>query len=383
MSIKAKFEYLLAIRDRYQTASKQEKKIILDEFSTACGYHRKYANRRLTAKSIAPLSKSLSRRGRKKNYHDPLLVDVLHDLWIATNLPCSKRLKAIIPLWLPYYQSYSLSEEVHQQLLTISPATIDRLLAPQRAKCHKLGLATTKPGSLLRKQIPISTECWDEKMPGFLEVDTVAHCGNSVEGTFSYTINAVDLATAWTEQRAIWGRGESGVLTAITAIENHLPFPLKGFDCDNGSEFLNWHLYRHFTQRNQPVQFTRSRPYKKNDNAHIEEKNYTLVRQYLGYQRFDNEALVAQLNDLYENEWNNLFNFFMPSFKLVAKHREGAKVIKKHDRPKTPFQRIVESAQIPTATKQRLQQQFDQLNPIELSHQVARKIKAIIKQVND
>ena len=163
-----------------------------------------------------------------------------------------------MPLWLPYYEMRSLAAELRHQLCTISPATMDRLLAPWRTKYRKLGLATTKPGSLLRKQIPISTEPWDEKMPGFIEVDTVAHCGRSTEGLFVYTITAVDLATCWTEQRAIWGMGETGVLTAMTAIENQLPFPLQGFDCDNGSEFLNWHLYRHFTQRQQPVQFIRS-----------------------------------------------------------------------------------------------------------------------------
>lgn len=382
MSAKSKYEYLTAIRERYQQASKKDKTMILDEFCTVCGYHRKYAIRLLNAPHVADRARNLSRRGRKKVYTAPVIVEVLRDLWIMTNLPCSKRLKAIVPLWLPFYQQRSLTAELRQQLLTISPATIDRLMAPLRAKYHKKGLATTKPGSLLRHHIPIKTNQWDETIPGFIEVDSVAHCGTSTEGMFVYTINCVDIATTWTEQRAVWGKGERGVLHAMRAIESHLPFPLRGFDCDNGSEFLNWHLYRHFTQRKSPVQFTRSRPYKKNDNAHVEEKNYTHVRQYLGYQRFDKLELVAQLNDLYANQWNQLLNFFIPSSKLLTKYRDGARIKKRRDAPQTPVQRILASSHIPQATKQQLQSQWQQLNPIELWQEVKRKINTIIQQVN-
>ena len=382
MSAKSRYEYLAAIRERYRHASKHVKTMILDEFCTVCGYHRKYAIRLLNAPHLADRAANLSRRGRKKVYAAPIIVEVLRDLWVMTNLPCSKRLHAILPLWLPFYEQRTLSAELHQQLLVISPATIDRLMAPLRAKYRKQGLATTKPGSLLRHHIPIKTEQWDETQPGFVEVDTVAHCGASIEGMFVYTINCVDMATSWTEQRAVWGKGEAGVLTALRAIESHLPFPLRGFDCDNGSEFINWHLYRHFTERKAPVQFTRSRPYKKNDNAHVEEKNYTHVRQYLGYQRFDQPELAAQLNDLYENEWNQLLNFFIPSSKLLAKHREGARIKKQRDTPQTPVQRILASSHIPEATKQQLLSQWQQLNPIELWQQMKRKINAIIQQVN-
>jgi hypothetical protein len=382
MSAQSKYEYLTAIRERYQHGSKQDKTMILDEFCTVCGYHRKYAIRLLNAPHLADRAANLSRRGRKKVYAAPVIVEVLRDLWVMTNLPCSKRLHAIMPLWLPFYDQRLLTVELRQQLFAISPATIDRLMAPLRAKYRKQGLATTKPGSLLRHHIPIKTEQWDETQPGFVEVDTVAHCGTSTEGMFVYTINCVDIATTWTEQRAVWGKGETGVLNAMTAIENHLPFPLKGFDCDNGSEFINWHLYRHFTERKSPVQFTRSRPYKKNDNAHVEEKNYTHVRQYLGYQRFDKPELVAQLNELYANEWHQLLNFFIPSSKLLAKYRDGARIKKQRDRPQTPVQRLLTSPHIPEATKQQLQSQLIQLNPIELWHQMKRKINAIIQQVN-
>ncbi len=218
----------------------------------------------------------------------------------------------------------------------------------------------------LKKHIPVKTDQWDENQPGFLEADTVAHCGTSVAGMFVFTINCVDIATSWTEQRAVWGKGEKGVTTAIESIENHLPFTLKGFDCDNGSEFLNWHLLTYFDKRKKRVQFTRSRPYKKNDNAHIEEKNWSLVRLYMGYQRFDKEHLIHKLNDLYCNQWNDYFNFFIPFVKLVEKYRQGSKIIKKYDKPKTPFQRILESQYIPEKTKIRLQKFFNELNPFEL-----------------
>jgi hypothetical protein len=202
MSTTSKYEYLAAIRDRYHNASKADKTIILDEFCRVCGYHRKYAIRRLKANNRADRSHQLSQRGRKKSYDHPLLLDVLRDLWVATNLLCSMRLKAIIPLWLPYYEMRLLSDELRQQLLSISAASMDRLMAPLRARYHKQGLATTKPGSLLRNHIPISTDQWNETMPGFIEVDTVAHCGSSTDGMFVYTINCVDIATSWTEQRA-------------------------------------------------------------------------------------------------------------------------------------------------------------------------------------
>jgi len=317
----------------------------------------------------------------KPNDH-PMIVNVLWDLWVTTNLPCSKRLKAIIPLWLPRFNKYILSEQVKQKLQRISPASIDRLIAPIRIKYNKRGKSTTKPGALLKKRIPIKTNQWDETISGFLEADTVAHCGNSVAGSFVYTINCVDIATGWTIQRAIWEKGEKGVVKAIADMENNLPFQIKGFDCDNGSEFLNWHLHKYLTNRKRPIQFTRSRAYHKNDNAHIEGKNWTHIRQYLGYQRFDKPELVNMLNQLYTTEWNLYFNCFIPSVKLMEKYREGSKTIKKHDSPKTPLQRLLDSNHIDQTVKNNLKNQFDQLNPFQLQKQMKQKIDAIIDLVN-
>lgn len=382
MSTATKYEILKSIRPRYRSCSKSEKKVILDEFCATCRYNRKYAVRLLNSRTFPKTSKNLSKRGRKKQYNNPMIFKVLRDIWVATNLPCSKRLRAILPLWLPYYDSLSLPDLVKCQLLKMSPATIDRLMAPSRAKFTRQGLCTTKPGSIIKKHIPIKTNQWDEQRPGFMEADAVAHCGNSAIGTFVFTVNWVDISTTWNQQRAVWGKGEKGVLIAIQNMEKSMPFPVLGFDCDNGSEFLNWHLIKYFTNRKRPVQFTRARAYMKNDNAHIENKNWTHVRQYLGYQRFDIPDLVIKLNELYSTEWNLYFNFFIPSVKLIEKKRVGSKIIKKYDKPKTPFQRLLESEYIPFKTKKNLQAQFVNLNPFELQKQMSLKIKTILNIVN-
>jgi 5S rRNA maturation endonuclease (ribonuclease M5) len=285
----------------------------------------------------------------------------------------------MLPIWLPGYVELfgELSLEVTNALRKISPPTIDRILKPIRFHYTKRGRSTTKPGTLLRKQIPIKTNQWDESRPGFLEADTVAHCGNSTSGMYANTIDFVDIATGWTEQRAVWGKGESGVLEQIKNIEKTLPFPILGFDCDNGGEFLNQHLLRHFTERKQPVQFTRSRAYHKDDNAHIEQKNWTHIRQWLGYDRLYKKNVVPPLNNLYTKEWRLFHNFFCPSVKLVAKERIGSKTIKRHDPPKTPYQRIMDSPHIQESVKLSLSKQLENLNPFLLRKIMDKKMKKI------
>lgn len=381
MSNRAKKEYLAAICQRYRWSSKKEKQSILDEFCQVCGYNRKYAIR-LLQKSLSHKTTTgvphHTRAGRPTQYHDPLVLEFLTQLWRATNLACSKRLKAAIPLWLPFYHR-TVKGHTIDLLMRISPATIDRLLRPLRTRYSKCGLATTKPGSLLKKHIPIKTNQWDEHTPGFLEADTVAHCGSSVAGMFVYTLTITDIATGWTEQRATWGKGEQGVFQAIQSIEERLPFRVRGFDCDNGSEFLNWPLLKYFTRRRRPVQFTRSREYYKNDNAHVEEKNWTHVRQYLGYQRFEDKRITSLLNDLYTNEWRLLMNFFLPQVKLLAKERIGSKTIKRHDRPQTPLQRLLAHPTISPKLKRQLQSQLSTLDPFFLHNRINNKIKMILR----
>ncbi len=379
MSPRSKKEYIEAIFLRYKKATCKEKTIILDEFCATCGYHRKHAIRLLRRfkRFIKPKAK---KRGRSPVYHQEVILKPLKQIWLAANLPCSKRLKAILPLWLPgYVQSFgNLPSEVSQALLTISAPTIDRFLNPIRIQYKKRGRTTTKPGTLLRKHIPIKTNQWDESRPGFLEADTVAHCGESLSGMFAYTIDCVDIATGWTEQRAVWGKGETDVLQQLKHIEKSLPFPLLGFDSDNGSEFLNHHLLRHFTQRKPPVQFTRSRAYHKDDNAHVEQKNWTHVRQWLGYQRLDDPEVVPLLNNLYRQEWRLFHNFFCPSMKLLSKERVGSKTLKHHDPPKTPYQRIMESPHIPSNLKLDLSKQLEKLNPFVLREAMEKKLKTIL-----
>src|SRR3989304_4023815 len=264
MSPRSKREYTEAVHLRYKNASRQEKTAILNEFCATVKCPRKHAIRVL--KKFKRFTKpKAKRRGKPPVYQSDAIRKPLKEIWVKANLPCSKRLKAILPIWLPGYVKCfgELSTDVINALLTISPPTIDRLLKPIRFQFTKRGRATTKPGTLLRKQapLPIKTNQWNEFRPGFLEADTVAHCGDSTSGMYANTVDFVDIATGWTEQRAVWGKGETGVLEQIKDIEKTLPFPILGFDCDNGGEFLNYHLQRHFTERKQPVQFTRSRAY--------------------------------------------------------------------------------------------------------------------------
>ncbi len=378
MSPRARMEYLETIYLRYKRASLKEKTLILNEFCLNCGYHRKHAIRVLNnfKRFTKPRPK---KRGKPSKYNKPEVLVPLKKIWLAANLPCSKRLKAILPLWLKSYaQEFGgLPLGVVKALLRISAPTIDRLLKPVRAKHKGRGRATTKPGTLLRKQIPIKTDQWDETRPGFLEADTVAHCGESLLGDFAYTIDFVDIASGWTEQRAIWGKGEVGVVKQVRDVEERLPFPLLGFDSDNGSEFLNYHLMRHFSQRDKPVQFTRSRPYHKDDNAHAEQKNWTHVRQWLGYHRLDKFRVVKLMNDLYTEEWRLYHNFFMPSVKLLEKKLVDGKHIKRYDTPKTPYERLLELPYIEPTVKRSLKEQFETFNSFELRKAIDKKLKAI------
>lgn len=380
MSPKSKEEYFAVLFKRYKGASRKEKTVIISECCAVCDYHRKHAIRRL--RGYKRFTKPRKRKkGKPSVYNKEIIIRPLKQIWLSANLPCSKRLKAILPIWLPKYIEHfgELAQDVMKNLLAISPATIDRILKPVRIQYQKRGKSTTKPGTLLRKQIPVNTNQWDESRPGFLEADTVAHCGDSVMGMFAYTVNFTDIATGWTEQRAVWGKGERGVLAQIDDVEKMLPFSLLGFDSDNGGEFLNYHLQRHFVDRKKPVNFTRSRAYHKDDNAHIEQKNWTHVRQWLGYQRLDNPKVVPLMNHLYRNEWRLFHNFFLPSVKLIEKERIGSKTIKKHDSPKTPYQRIMESEYIPQTTKDTLTKQLELLNPFELRNIIEMKLKKITR----
>ncbi len=383
MTIQSKQEYFQAIKIRYRSASKQDKASILDEFCSICSYNRKYAIRLLNRKKSR---KKKASPGPKPLYQDRSVLITLKKLWFATDQMCSKKLKAAIPLWLPYYeQEYGcIDDKTKAKLAAISPSTIDRLLKPVRVNYFGKGRCGTKPGTLLKNQIPIQSNTWDCAQPGFFEADTVAHCGNSLAGDFVWSLTFTDIATAWTENRAVWNKGAHGVLTQIKDIENNIAFPVCGFDCDNGSEFLNHHLYRYFTDRPvRPVRFTRSRPYKKNDNAHVEQKNWSHVRQLLGYERFNKPQLVALINELYITAWNPYNNFFCPSMKLVSKKRINSKYVKKYDCPMTPYQRLIDSEHVCRQDKQRLTDEFLSLNPFTLKKKIESKLKIIFNTLRD
>jgi hypothetical protein len=267
------------------------------------------------------------------------------------------------------------------QILSLSASTIDRLLQPIRLEHPHKGLSGTKPGRLLKNQIPIKTDHWDVTKPGFLEADTVAHCGNSLAGDFIWSLTLTDVYSGWTEIRATWNKGSAGVIEKISAIEAVLPFKILGFDCDNGTEFLNHHLLRYFTKRDNVVQFTRSRPYRKNDNAHVEQKNWTHVRHLLGYDRFDDFALVALMDDLYANEWSLYQNHFCPTMKLIEKEKVNSKYRKKYEKPKTPYQRLIQSADVEEIKKEALQKVHAELNPFQLKKNIEIKLNKIFKHI--
>jgi hypothetical protein len=372
--------YLEAIRTRYRRAGKAGKSAILDEFCAVCSYHRKYALRLLSARYKR--GKDMTRKpGPASRYDTPELVETLRTIWMASDQLCSKRLKAALPLWLPHYETsfYPLSADTLAMLDSISAATIDRLLKPIRAKTGRKGLSGTKPGTLLKKHIPIQAGVWDVTQPGFIEADTVAHCGDSLAGDFVWSLTMTDICTGWTECRATWNKGADGVMTQIKAIQKALPFQVKGFDCDNGSEFLNWHLLRYFQNHKQPVKFTRSRPYHSNDNAHVEQKNWSCVRQLFGYDRLGDPKMVKLMNDLYANEFSLFTNFFCPTLKLSSKAREGSKWVRKHSKPVTPAQRLLDHPDMPQDAKEKISTQIKTLNPFLIQKQIQRKLKVIFK----
>jgi len=371
--------YLHNMRERYQGASRSEKGLILDEFCATSKQHRKSAIRVLNLKP-KPRRYPAS-RGRHKIYKPEDVIKPLKDIWLACDQICGQRLKRAIPLWLPFYENHfdALPHATMEQLKIMSSATIDRLLKPHRALSRR-GISGTKPGSLLKTQIPIATAQWDNDVPGFVEADTVAHCGESLSGDFVWSLTLVDIATTWTENRATWNKGSAGVLAAIQSIEEQLPFAIKGFDSDNGSEFLNHHLLHYFTDKK--VQFTRSRPYKKNDNAHVEQKNWTHVRQLLGYERFDNPKLVPLLNNLYSKDISLLRNHFLPTVKLLKKKRVGAKIIKKHSSPTTPYERVLVSPHINDEVKLELEKVHNKLDPFMLEKRIQKQLQKIYALVD-
>jgi len=380
MSRKSKHEYLQAIWGRYQRVGRRFKGKILDEFCAVCGYARKYAIQLLNRKPRTGRKKP----GPKRKYQAEVL-EPLKAIWLLSEQMCSKRLKVALPIWLPFYEEAHgpLEPTTRKKLLRISPATIDRLLKKVRASYPRKGLCGTRSGpEALKCRIPIRTDNWDIGQPGFLEADSVAHCGASMAGEFAWSLTFTDLFSQGTENRAVWNKSAVEVVDRVRQVEQRLPFQLKGFDVDNGSEFLTWHLWRYFLERPAPVDLRRSRPYKKNDQAHVEQKNWTHVRQLLGYERIEGPEVVQWMNQLYET-WGLLHNFFCPTLKLKSKTRVGSKTVRKYSPAQTPCQRLLTCSHLNAEQKAQLQASLASLNPIQLKRKLEEQLKMLFNQMRN
>jgi hypothetical protein len=365
----------------YRRACKKRKGEILDRFVSGTGYNRAYAGsllrnhgRRVRINSkivvVGDAAKKVKRRIRNRHYGEEVK-SALRRFWAMLDFISSKRLAPALPGLLSSLDRHGelkLNEETRKKLLTISPSTIDRLLAEDRKRSSLKRASKTKPGTLLKHQIPIRTYSdWDEAKPGFVEVDLVGHDGGDGSGDFCQTLDMIDIATTWTEQFGVKNKAQVWTFRAIEDATRRFPFPLLGIDSDNGSEFINSHLKR-FCDQNR-ITFTRSRPYRKNDTCYVEQKNWSIVRRFVGYRRYDTEDELAILNELYKRL--RLFtNFFIPTLKMKEKIRDGSRVTRRYDMAKTPYQRVLESPHVHADVKNQLMEFALHLNPAELQRQI-------------
>jgi len=375
MSLSAKRESLARIHGRYQRAGRPHKKRILDEFCATCGYHRKAALRLLNR----PLRTAPAKRSGPKRIYEPAeILPVLKAIWLASDQFCSKLLRAALPEWLAHHERRAapLPEAFKKKLLKISPAQIDRLLRPARVQHPKKGLSATRPGTLLRQQVPTRSGPPDTTRPGSVEADTVAHCDDSTEGDYVNSLTFTELFSGWTENRAVWNKSADAVLAQLQELETQVPYAMTDFHTDNGGEFLNWALHRYLTGRAVQLPWTRSRAYRKNDNAHCEQKNWTHVRQLFGHERFGHAELVPLMNALYAQEWSQFTNHFKPTFKLLKREKKNGKTVRIYEqKPQTPYQRLLASADIPEATKAKLRAEHARLDPFALKKSIEAKLK--------
>jgi hypothetical protein len=374
---------------RYRQGRKKVKRQILDEFCKTTGYSRGYARfvlrnhgRQVLLHGQKVIIGDLHKRQQrvKSRYYDEQVVQALSKLWQLLNYLCGKRLVAIMPELIAKLEQFGelrLTPLTKEKLLRISAASIDRLLQPERRKHQLRGRSHTKPGTLLKHQIPIRTFAeWDEQRPGFAEIDLVAHDGSLALGDYCQTLDLTDVCTGWTETEAVPNKAQIWVFEAIQTIRQRLPFPLLGLDSDNGSEFINNDLLRYCQQ--QHITFTRARPYRKNDNCYVEQKNYSVVRQTVGYQRFDSTAELIVLKQLYAT-LRLYTNFFQPTMKLKSKERFGSRVKKSYYAPQTPYQRVLACAEVAAADKKKLTRQYQTLNPAALKRELDKYRKELFR----
>lgn len=369
-----KWGYMKTMYVRYsKVKDRNEKTRFIDEFCRVYDCHRKHALRLLNG---PPPGETKPYPKKRKPIYSDRVISIIEKTWEASGFLWSKRLKSAIVLWMPWIeQRFRLTHQEHAQLLSISSAQIDRRLKSKKQWIRKQVYGSTRPGPILKHQIPVKTDSWNIRLPGYVETDLVSHCGGSASGDFAHTVNWTDILTQWVERRAVMGKGREAVLLALKSMRQAMPFDLRGIDSDNGSEFINYHLYEYC--RLNHIDFTRSRPYKKDDNAHIEQKNWTCVRQILGYLRYDTMEVIDAINCLYKHELRIFQNYFQPSVKLIRKLRIGSKVIKKYDTPKTPFQRLLASAKGRPKDIKDFLNLAQQYNPFDLSFIIEEKLDAI------
>lgn len=381
MDMHSKNELTKVVAKRYGRATKKEKSVILQEFCLNTGYEHKYAIKKLRNAFLHP-AKKIEKQKRNKKSKYMLIKATIKELWDVADFPSATRLYSMLP---ELVKTGILYEEIRpnneQQLLLsqISISSIDRMLQSEIRTRRRRINGQTKPGSL-KYNIPFAIDSKVTK-PGVLEIDLVVHCGTSAMGEFINTLNATDSITFWYEAEAIMGKSQRAVEQAMEEIEKRLPYPLTGIDSDNGTEFINGNMKRYADRRN--ITFTRSRPYQKNDNAHIEQKNFTHVRKIIGYARMDTKEQQDMMNDLYRNELRLYINFFQPSQKLIRKERIGSKIKRVYDIPKTPYQRVLESKDISNEVKQKLTKEYKTLNPFALKRTIDKKIRLLFQSVKN
>lgn len=371
-------EYIEVLKMRYIQSTRAEKTRILSEFCATGDYERKYAIKLLGGKVPGRIKRS----GPKPVYDKPFLFHLVA-LWRVMRKMCSKRMKAALPLWLRYYNAESLTDEIRSKLLFISCSSIDRLLKPYKAEFRK-GLSATRAGPYLKSQIPIELIDKHVDCPGYVEADTVAHCGSSLSGTFANTLTITDLLSGWTGNRCALGKEALDILDKIKEIRSDLPFRMVGFACDNGSEFIN-HALVGYMEKNKEgkVKFVRRRPYKKNDAAHVEQKNDATVRQLIGYSRIESREIVTLINEIYRDYWNPYLNFFCPAMKLKQKIRIGGKIRKIYDEPKTPYDRLMSHSAMTDQQKESLRTRMEGLDPLRLGQGLEKKLDQLFKLLRD
>lgn len=375
MSKETRDEVLARMRRRYVRAGAEHKRKLLDQAVELLGYHRKAAIRALRQPSEARPAVRIA-TGRPKTYHPQTLLPILKSIWITAFEPCGSRLHALLAEWLPAYEADHgrIDSDLRHALLAASARTLDRLIAPLRVGRQRRN--GTRPGSLLRQSIPVRGT-WTEEGPGWLEMDTVALCGGRLDDLHLWMLDAVDVRTAWTELRALENRGQHCTLAQITDLEKSLPFAILGVDSDNGGEFINHHLVAYLHQRPRPVHFTRARPYHKNDNARIEQRNWTHVRQHFGYERYDNPAVAPLINALCKGPLGQMHNHFLPTHQLERKRRKARRIIRIYGPARTPYARVLAASEVTAAKKQELEVLHQLLNPFELAREIERQKKAI------